>query len=126
MNLPIIGVNLNGKRSQDSDRCPPVIRDELVVYIDFKAAILQHALEFEITVWTHPPNGQKRSEPDLHGLARQILALTKLNWASSDALVGEPITTKYAGDIAYLTAAFMRQGRTFKLHPALERTPWFL
>ena len=80
----------------------------------------------EITVWTHPPNGQKRSEPDLHGLARQILALTKLNWASSDALVGEPITTKYAGSIAYLTAAFMRQGQPFKLHPVLERTPWFL
>jgi hypothetical protein len=40
--------------------------------------------------------------------------------------VGEPITTKYAGEIAYLTAAFMRQAPTFALHPALERTPWFL
>lgn len=45
LGIPIIGVNLNGKRSQDIDRCPPIIRDELVVYVSFKAAILQHALE---------------------------------------------------------------------------------
>ena len=56
----------------------------------------------------------------------QILSLTKLNWASTDSLCAEPITTKYAGDIAYLTAAFMRQGREFKLHEALEHTPWFI
>lgn len=45
LDLPIIGVNLNGKRSQDTVRCPPIIRDSLVVYISFNAAILQHALE---------------------------------------------------------------------------------
>lgn len=45
LGLPIIGVNLNGLRQQDSTRCPPVIRDELVVYVSFNAAILQHALE---------------------------------------------------------------------------------
>jgi predicted HTH transcriptional regulator len=83
-------------------------------------------LPLELTVWTHPPQGQARTPADLHALARQILALTKLNWASSDAMTGEPITTKYAGGIAYLTAAFLRQGMEFKLHPALERTPWFL
>jgi len=43
--LPIIGVNLNGHRSQDSERCPPVIRDHLVVYVSFNAAIIQDALE---------------------------------------------------------------------------------
>ena len=43
--LPIIGVNLNGRRSRDSESCPPVIRDALVVYVSFQAAILQHALE---------------------------------------------------------------------------------
>jgi argonaute-like protein implicated in RNA metabolism and viral defense len=83
-------------------------------------------LPLEVTVWTYPPAGHTRTPADLHALARQILALTKLNWASSDALTGEPITTKYAGDIAYLTAAFLRQGKPFKLHSALERTPWFL
>ena len=45
LDLPIIGVNLNQKRCQDIDRCPPVIRNELVIYVSFQAAILQHALE---------------------------------------------------------------------------------
>jgi hypothetical protein len=31
-----------------------------------------------------------------------------------------------AGDIAYLTAAFLRQKLSFKLHPVLEATPWFI
>jgi len=83
-------------------------------------------LPLEVNVWSYPPEGHKETPADLHTLARQILALTKLNWASSDALTGEPITVKYAGDIAYLTAAFMRQGKPFTLHPTLERTPWFL
>ena len=43
--IPIIGVNLSGKRALDADRCPAVIRDELVMHIGFKAAILQYALE---------------------------------------------------------------------------------
>ena len=45
LNLPIIGVNLNGLRFQDTDRCPPIIRSELAVHVSFNAAILQHALE---------------------------------------------------------------------------------
>lgn len=45
LNLPIIGVNLNGARSLDVNRCPPVLRDELVVHISFNANMLQHALE---------------------------------------------------------------------------------
>lgn len=45
MGLPIIGANLNGLRFQDSDRCPPIIRDELAVHISFNALILQHALK---------------------------------------------------------------------------------
>lgn len=43
--LPLIGVNLNGRRAQDSARCPPGIRDALVVYVSFHSALLQHALE---------------------------------------------------------------------------------
>jgi len=43
LGLPIIGVNLNGSRGQD-ERCPPVIRDELVVYVNFKAKIIEHAM----------------------------------------------------------------------------------
>ena len=45
LGLPIIGVNLNGLRQQDTNRCPPIIRNELAVYISFNASILQHALE---------------------------------------------------------------------------------
>ena len=45
LDIPIIGVNLNGKRRQDKDRCPPIIRDELVVHVSFNARIVQHALE---------------------------------------------------------------------------------
>ena len=44
LGLPIIGVNLNGLRFQDTDRCPPTIDDQLVVHICFNAVILGHAL----------------------------------------------------------------------------------
>jgi predicted HTH transcriptional regulator len=74
---------------------------------------------------SHPP-GVPDGPLDLRALAAQVLALTKLNWSSTDSLCGEPITTKYAGDIAYLTEAFLRQGEDFKLHPVLEPTPWFI
>ena len=45
LDLPIIGVNLNGLRYQDPNRCPPIIRDKLAVHISYNAAILQSALE---------------------------------------------------------------------------------
>lgn len=80
----------------------------------------------EITIWIEPPPGKPYLQPDLKSLAVQILSLTKLNWASTDSLCGEPITTKYAGSIAYLTDAFLRQSEAFRLHPVLERTPWFI
>jgi predicted HTH transcriptional regulator len=80
----------------------------------------------EINIWTEYSNKVPNAPPDLKALAVQILSLTKLNWASTDSLCGEPITTKYAGNIAYLTDAFLRQGKAFKLHNVLENTPWFL
>lgn len=43
--LPIIVVNLNGKRSMDEYRCPAKVRDEIAVHISFNASILQYALE---------------------------------------------------------------------------------
>lgn len=58
--------------------------------------------------------------------AKHLLALTKLNWASTNALTGEPITTKYALNIAYLTEKFIQRRGAFKLHKVLERTPWFI
>jgi len=80
----------------------------------------------EVNAWQSYPPGQPKGPIDLKALAVQILALTKLNWSSTDSLCGEPITTKYAGDIAYLTAAFLRQKEGFTLHPVLEPTPWFI
>lgn len=80
----------------------------------------------EINVRTEYPEETPNSPPDLRAVAAQILSLTKLNWGSTDSLCGEPITTKYAGSIAYLTSAFLRQGALFRLHPVLERTPWFI
>ena len=79
----------------------------------------------EVSAWVERPDGGS-DRPDLRVLALQVLSLTKLNWASTDAFCGEPITLKYAGDIAYLTAAFLRQAEPFRLHPSLETTPWFI
>ena len=71
--------------------------------------------------------GKKPRPVDHRALAQQVLSLTKLNWASTDSLCAEPITIKYARDIAYLTEAFQRQQQgEFKLHPVLEQTPWFI
>lgn len=44
LGLPIIGVNLNGVRSMDQ-YVPPVIRDELAMYVSFNMKIIEHALE---------------------------------------------------------------------------------
>lgn len=83
-------------------------------------------IPLELTVWSYGPLGHPDTPADLRALAVQVLNLTKLNWASTDSLCAEPITIKYAGDIAYLTAAFLRQGRAFILHRILEKTPWFI
>ena len=80
----------------------------------------------EVNARVERPKGVPGPPPDLRALAVQILSLTKLNWASTDSLCAEPITVKYAGDIAYLTAAFLRQDGAFRLHPVLENTPWFI
>lgn len=43
--LPIIVVNLNGKRALDRDRCPTKLQNELAIHIPFKAAILNYAVK---------------------------------------------------------------------------------
>lgn len=80
----------------------------------------------EVSAWVRRPEGLPKIQPDLRVMAVQVLNLTKLNWASTDSFCGEPITLKYAGNIAYLTAAFLRQSEPFSLHPVLETTPWFI
>lgn len=80
----------------------------------------------EITADCYRPNHTKPTSGDHRATALQVLSLTKLNLASTDSFTAEPITTKYAGDIAYLTAAFLRQREPFLLHKVLESTPWFI
>jgi hypothetical protein len=43
--LPIIVVNLNGSRQLDRDRCPAILREWLAAHVEFKAKIIQHALD---------------------------------------------------------------------------------
>ncbi len=42
--IPIIAVNLNGKRDLDKDLCPPVLQNELAIHIPFKMKIIDYAL----------------------------------------------------------------------------------
>lgn len=44
LDLPIIAANLNESRAQD-DRCPPIIRDQCVVHVPFKARAIKFALD---------------------------------------------------------------------------------
>lgn len=78
-------------------------------------------IPLELNVWADPPSVL----PDLRVIGQQILSLTRLNWASSRSFCQEPITTKYAGDIARLMTAFM-EDPTFAVAPSLRGTPWFL
>jgi len=45
LELPIIAVNLNGKRSYDSDNCPAILRNKLSLHVSFNSKILQKSLE---------------------------------------------------------------------------------
>jgi len=63
---------------------------------------------------------------DLRNYAQHVLSLTKLNWASSRTFCRDPITVKFAREIAYLMNVFLASFGGFRLHPELERTAWFL
>lgn len=66
LGLPIIGVNLNDSRQKDS-LCPPVIANELVIFVPFGAKIINYALKNWPDSYTkHKKNGVKgnRYYPD--------------------------------------------------------------
>jgi hypothetical protein len=44
LDLPIVGVNLNGSRYRDA-LCPPAIRDELALFVPFGQKIIAHAMD---------------------------------------------------------------------------------
>ncbi len=78
----------------------------------------------EVNVHTEPYNSNQVLQ--YKTFAQQILSLTKLNWASTQTINRQPVTTKYAHDIARLSQVFYRRKGEFKLHPILEKTPWFI
>ena len=45
LGIPRIGCNLNGTRTVDSERCPPLLRDSLSLHVAYGSKIMQHALE---------------------------------------------------------------------------------
>lgn len=45
LDIPIIVVNLNGKRQMDSVLCPVPLRTWAAVHVEYKAKIIQHALD---------------------------------------------------------------------------------
>lgn len=56
-NIPIIGVNLNKSKSQDR-LCPPLLKDELAIYIPFGQKIIDYSLNHWPSSHTsHKSNG---------------------------------------------------------------------
>lgn len=43
--IPIVAVNLNGKRQLDVEFCPPLLREAGAVHVSFNAKIIKHALD---------------------------------------------------------------------------------
>lgn len=78
----------------------------------------------EVNVWTEPYDPSNPT--DLKVIAKQLIYLTKLNWASTRSFCGTPITIKYARDIARFASAFIERNGKFDLHEVLEKTPWFI
>ena len=88
---------------------------------DLKQKGMGTPIPLELTVWTEP----KGAITDLNIIAQHILSLTRLNWASVKSFCREPITTKFAGDIAKKMTAFMEDPQFF-VNTSLRGTPWFL
>ena len=45
LEIPIIAVNLNGIREYDSNLCPPILKEQYVVHVAYKADIIKYALD---------------------------------------------------------------------------------
>jgi hypothetical protein len=45
LGLPIIVVNLQGKRRMDDERCPVALRSHCAVHVDFKLKMIKYALD---------------------------------------------------------------------------------
>jgi hypothetical protein len=80
--------------------------------------LLRHLSAEKLVDSSNPPN--------LRIKAKQVIYLTKLNWASTRSFCGTPITIKYAREIARFASAFTERSGRFELHQVLEKTPWFI
>ena len=56
LNIPIIVVNLNGKRSHDDILCPSILSDELALHVSFNQKIIDKALN----EWFNLDQGYRR------------------------------------------------------------------
>jgi hypothetical protein len=67
-------------------------------------------------------------EPFVSGkdIARQIIALTRLNYKAITPLVGQPVTMEYAELAARFMAAFSEQQWTAVTNNRIRTVPWFL
>lgn len=45
LGLPIVAVNLNGDRSINVDKCPPILREKDAVHVSFNARIIKYAMD---------------------------------------------------------------------------------
>jgi hypothetical protein len=45
LEIPIIAVNLDGKKNMNENLCPPILRDELVVHVPFGLKIINYAIK---------------------------------------------------------------------------------
>jgi hypothetical protein len=67
---------------------------------------------------------------DKEEIAQQVLALTKLNWASAMPTMREPVTLAYSKALAHLTAAVSEQEWEGITSPEVSQTlsmkPWFI
>ena len=63
-------------------------------------------------------------------LAYQMLALTKLNWATTSVLIREPITLTFANSLAYLTSVITEsewmQLQAGGVNINMRNKPWFI
>ena len=51
LEIPIIAVNLNGYQQLDTERCLPILRDELVLHVAFRSLIVQKSIDEWPVAW---------------------------------------------------------------------------
>ena len=59
LDLPIVVANLNGKRSQDEELCPPILKGWNAVHVPFRMKIIKHALDHFTDFYASIPVNQQ-------------------------------------------------------------------